>query len=192
MLALVLLAFGLVATAEVSYVCASCLRCAFNTRSAIDLLLIPKAFFTLSLTSLQATSAPYLVLWDADTPAPIDSLENLGGEIDLCQYEGMNLNLEVVYSSSIELVEMTLTDAATDTEVVTQTEGVQPYMLGGDINEPFSVNALPALKVPGEYKLTANPTPGSSTAFTFTIKECQVSSFIHTNNQKQILRPHLP
>ncbi|MEO1628857.1 MAG: hypothetical protein AAFV25_27150, partial [Bacteroidota bacterium] len=119
-----------------------------------------------------------LVLWEADIDdsKPIDTLENLGGVIDLCEYEGIDLNLEVVMTAPVQSVTMILTDADTDVEILVTSESASPFMLGGDINVPFSANPLPALKVPGNYKLRVNPKPGPPETFTFAVKACEKSN----------------
>lgn len=121
---------------------------------------------------------PYLVLWNADENHAIEHLYDYG-TIDLCKYEDINLNLEAYFEDTtrIESVTITMTDYYTDEVVAMKTESAVPYMLGGDINRPFSVNPLDALKVPGYYHITVDPSPGAPTTFIIYIDECDVSFF---------------
>lgn len=103
-----------------------------------------------------------------------------GGTIDLCHYKDININLEAYFYEGdlIESVTMTLTDYYTYEVLVTQTESAEPFMLGGDINgPPLDVLPLDVLKVPGYYKLEADPVPGIPTTFYFYVEECAVSNF---------------
>ena len=137
--------------------------------------IVPQVLFFVGFLSTAVDAAcevDNLVLWNADTSMPIETLDNLGGVIDLCEYEHTALNIEVVTTCPVDVVKIKLTDDVTGDTVLTQVEGEAPYMLGGDINEPFSVNEVSALKTPGMYKLKANPTPGTAKTFSFTVKEC--------------------
>ena len=114
---------------------------------------------------------PTLVLWNASDDSPITTLED-GGTIDLCLYEDIDLNLEVNFADAIDSVTMTLKDYYSYEVLVSHTESALPYMLGGDINRPFSVNPLDELKVPGVYYLYVDPEPGPSTYFYFYVHAC--------------------
>ena len=107
---------------------------------------------------------------------PIDTLENLGWEINLCDYEDVDLTLQVILTCpdgvTVDRISMRLQETTNGRKktVHKKREGVPPYMLGGDDN--WRLNDTPELKMPGRYRLRVIPEPGARIFYHYDVVAC--------------------